>query len=404
MNPRPNVDLVWFAAGGGHRAAALALEQAIHEQGRPWNVRCVNLTEVLDPSEVFRRTTGLAPEDLYNKRLASGFTLGLKQELKLLQGGIRLAHRLLVQRLAVHWRATRPDVVVSLIPNFNRALHDSLAMACPTAPFMTVMTDMADHPPHFWIEPDTAQHIVCGTGHALQQALAAGVPDHRVHRVDGMILRPEFHRAAQAGNDPADAQARAARRIAVGLPANGPVGLVLFGGTGSRAMLRIESALHDQPLILMCGRNEALATALRAQATLPAPGGGPRARRAVVGFTGEVAQWMRMADYFIGKPGPGSLSEAVQCGLPTLVTRNAMTMPQERWNTVWIEQQGVGIVLRRFADVRGAVTQLLDRLPDYQARVQAVHNAAVFQVPGLIAARLAERTGPEGVAFHQAVA
>jgi hypothetical protein len=90
--------------------------------------------------------------------------------------------------------------------------------------------------------------------------------------------------------------------------------------------------------------------------------------------------------------------------LPTLVTRNAMTMPQERWNTVWIEQQGVGIVLRRFADVRDAVTQLLDRLPDYQARVQAVHNAAVFQVPGLIAARLAERTGPEGVAFHQAVA
>ena len=43
-----NVDLVWFNAGGGHRAAAQALEQVIHAQGRPWRVRKVNLTEVLE--------------------------------------------------------------------------------------------------------------------------------------------------------------------------------------------------------------------------------------------------------------------------------------------------------------------------------------------------------------------
>jgi hypothetical protein len=53
---------------------------------------------------------------------------------------------------------------------------------------------------------------------------------------------------------------------------------------------------------------------------------------------------MRCADFFIGKPGPGSLSEAVQMGLPVLVTRNAWTMPQERWNTEWVQAQGVGVV------------------------------------------------------------
>ena len=78
------VDLVWFNAGGGHRAAALALEQVMRSQARPWQVRRVNLTEVLDPSGLFRRITGIEPEDLYNKRLASGFTLGLPQELNLL--------------------------------------------------------------------------------------------------------------------------------------------------------------------------------------------------------------------------------------------------------------------------------------------------------------------------------
>ena len=82
-----NVDLVWFNAGGGHRAAAQALEQVMHAQGRPWHVRKVNLTEVVDPTGRFKRLTGIEPEDVYNKRLATGFTLGLAQELKLLQGG-----------------------------------------------------------------------------------------------------------------------------------------------------------------------------------------------------------------------------------------------------------------------------------------------------------------------------
>jgi 1,2-diacylglycerol 3-beta-galactosyltransferase len=383
---RPHVDLVWFAAGGGHRAAAQALQQSIAEQGRPWNVRLVNLTEVLDPTGLFERTLGFAPEDIYNKRLATGFTLGLAQELKLLQAGIRLAHRALVQRLAAHWRRTEPDIVVSLIPNFNRALHDALALACPDAPFVTVMTDMADHPPSFWIEPGTQQHIVCGTGHAVAQALAAGVPVRQVHRVDGMVLRPSFHRPALPGGAMAE---RASQRRAAGLPEQGPVGLVLFGGTGSRVMRRIETALHDMPLVLMCGRNAELAEALRAQAARPAPGGGARAPRAIVGFTPDVAHWMRLSDYFIGKPGPGSISEAVQCGLPVIVTRNAMTMPQERWNTVWVREQGVGLVLRRYADVRAAAQRIAAELPAWRERVAQVHNDAARQVPGVIAARLA---------------
>lgn len=47
----------------------------------------------------------------------------------------------MVQRLAAHWESTRPDLVVSLIPNFNRALHDGLILACPGVPFVTVLTD-----------------------------------------------------------------------------------------------------------------------------------------------------------------------------------------------------------------------------------------------------------------------
>jgi hypothetical protein len=362
------VDLVWFNAGGGHRAAARALEQAICDQRRPWRVRKVNLTEVLDSGGLFRRLTGMEPEDLYNKRLASGFTLGLTQELKLLQGAIRLAHAGLVQRLAAHWRRTRPDLVVSLIPNFNRALHDGLALACPGVPYVTMLTDMADHPPHFWIEPDLAQHVVCGTEHAVAQALAAGCEPGRVHRSSGMILRPEFYVQA-----PVD---RAAERRQVGLDAATPTGLVLFGGTGSRAMTRIAARLSDTPLILMCGRNEALAAELRNQSA--------RAPRVVVGFTSEVARWMQLADFFIGKPGPGSLSEAVQQGLPVIVTLNPWTMPQERWNTEWVREHGLGVVHRSFRTVRSAVDEIVQHLPEYRSRVRALDNRAVFEVPQIL--------------------
>jgi len=394
---QPVIDLVYFNAGGGHRAAAQALAQAIAQQDRPWQVRLVNLTEVLDPQGLFRRLTGIEPEDLYNKRLASGFTLGLAQELKLLQALIRMMHPTLVQRLAAHWRATRPDLVVSLIPNFNRALGESLALARPGVRFATVLTDMADHPPHFWIEPTVRQELVCGTGRAVQQALAAGCDPARVHRVHGMLLRPAFHAAAATLRVPQ--WDRAAARRAAGLPPQAPVGLVLFGGTGSRVMRRIAQALPQLPLVLMCGRNTALARSLR---ELPSPPGG--APRVVVEYTSDVARWMALADLFIGKPGPGSLSEAVLMGLPVIVTRNAWTMPQERWNTEWVQQQGLGVVLRRYADVAHGVAQVLRDLPALRERVRAVRHDAVFELPSLLAQWLPPQAEPSAPAAVDAAA
>src|SRR5579871_3771007 len=53
------LDLVYFNAGGGHRAAATALEAVIRQQGRPWEVRLVNLMSLLDPKDVFKKTTGM---------------------------------------------------------------------------------------------------------------------------------------------------------------------------------------------------------------------------------------------------------------------------------------------------------------------------------------------------------
>jgi hypothetical protein len=364
-----NIDLIYFNAGGGHRAAAEALREVMGGEGSPWQVRLLNLFELLDPQDLFHRITRMRPEDYYNHRLARGWTLGLGQELKLLQAAIRLAHPRLVQRLQQHWHRSPPDLAVSLVPNFNLALSHSLQAVQPGVPFVTVLTDLADHPPSFWIERGASQHVICGTDRAMQQARDLGVVERHLHRTTGMILRPSFYRPPTL--------ARAAARRALGLDESTPTGVVLFGGQGSSAMLDIAQSLPDVPLILMCGHNQALAERLHTQAAA--------APRVVVGYTSDVAQYLRLGDFFIGKPGPGSLSEALHCGLPVIVTRNAWTMPQERYNTDWVCEQRVGLVLKSFKGLGPAVASMLETLPEWAARVGRLRNRALFEVPEILA-------------------
>jgi hypothetical protein len=318
------------------------------------------------------------PEDVYNKRLARGWTLGLAQELKLLQGMIRWGHAALVRQMQQHWLATEPDMVVSLIPNFNRATCEALASTLPGVPYVTVLTDLADYPPAFWIEEGLEQHLVCGSPKAVEQARAAGCAEERIHASSGMMIRSSFYDAR-----PID---RRAERIRLGLDPDRPTGVVLFGGQGSKAMLGIAKRLPDTQLILACGHNAKLAQALRA---LPS-----QAPRSVLEFTPDVAHYMALADFFIGKPGPGSLSEAVQMHLPVIVVRNRWTLPQERYNAQWVKEQGVGLVCRSFAQVDDAVEELIGRLDRYRAATRKVRNRAVFELPVILQGILARAETP----------
>src|SRR5271154_4870053 len=86
------IDFLFFDAGGGHRSAATALKAVIDRQNLPWDVRMVNIQEILDSLDVFRKVTGIRLEDIYNKMLAKGWTLGSAQGLMFMQGVVRLYH------------------------------------------------------------------------------------------------------------------------------------------------------------------------------------------------------------------------------------------------------------------------------------------------------------------------
>ena len=106
----------------------------------------------------------------------------------------------------------------------------------------------------------------------------------------------------------------------------------------------------------------------------------------VEGFTAQVRHYMRLSDFFIGKPGPGSISEALVMGLPVIVQCDNWTLPQERFNARWIAQKEVGMTIRNFRNIRAAVRNLLHPMAfaRYRANVVKLRNRAVFEVPDIL--------------------
>lgn len=370
MASQKRVDIIFFDAGGGHRAAANALKLSIEKQGYPWDVRLVNLQEVLDAIDIFRQVFRLRLEDVYNLLLRKGWTLGSGLMLHVMHALIWLYHPLQVRLLVRHWKKNPADLVVSVVPNFDRALGEGLRKALPQTPLAVVITDIADYPPRFWIERQK-QTVFAGSAKAEQQARDLGGPETTVVRTSGMVLHPRFY-------EPVDLDRRA-ERVRLGLDPDLPTGLILFGGYGSSVMLQIVRRLAPfagkLQLIAICGKNESLRKKLVA---LNSP-----VKLFVEGFTSQVPNYMHVSDFFIGKPGPGSISEALRMKLPVIVERNAWTLPQERYNADWVRENEVGMVVPNFDSIAEAVRHLLEpaTFAKYRANAAAIDNQAVFEIP-----------------------
>jgi 1,2-diacylglycerol 3-beta-galactosyltransferase len=388
------IHIVYHDAGGGHRNAAVALQTVIAQQQRDWQVELVQFQEVTDKLDILRKLTGIRVQQQYNILLQNGWTLGSVYLLRVLQATIHLFHRPLVNLLEEFWREKPADLLISVIPHFNRQICESWTKVYPGRPFVTIITDLADFPPRFWIEPLKEQFVIAGTEKAAQQARALGHDEAHIFQTSGMILRPDFYAEGQA--DPAEL------RKEMGLQPDLLTAMVLFGGHGSKVMFDItewlDAAHLPLQLILICGRNEDLASKLRARHwKMPVH---------VIGFTKEVHRLMRAADFLIGKPGPGSIAEAMVRKLPVLIECNAWTMPQERYNTEWVREKNVGIVLGSFKNVVDGVKQMLEpvTLEQFRKNVAAQNNRAIFEIPEILAKLLGESQAKSQTAIPAPVA
>ena len=376
----PEVLLFTIDAGGGHRAAANALAAAAEETGAPFRFRVESFQQTLLPLDVLKRATGVSLEDAYNLILRRHANALMVPLLRLMHAGIRVRRRALVRTLAGWLRGQpRPAAVVSVFPNFNGVMRDAIREALPGVPLVVVLTDLADFPPRFWIEPGL-DRVVVGTDEAREQAAAIGIPPERVSRVSGMVLHPRFYRAGGP-----EARGRARAELALG---DGDFAVtLLFGGKGSPEVAPLaQGLLEAEPsfrVIAICGENPALFEQL---APLEARAGGRLLR---LGFTERVAEILAASDLLVTKPGPGSLSEAFHRHVPVVVTRNVHTIPQERFNTEFVRDRGLGLVVPHWRRIPAAVLGLFRDAAGRAAmrdRIGALPpNRAVFEVIDVIA-------------------
>ena len=69
-------------------------------------------------------------------------------------------------------------------------------------------------------------------------------------------------------------------------------------------------------------------------------------------------------------------------------------MAHERYNADWVEEMGVGVVVRNFStELAGAVRAVLapENYVRLRARAVEIRNSAVYEIPDLLAGILANR-------------
>jgi hypothetical protein len=77
-------------------------------------------------------------------------------------------------------------------------------------------------------------------------------------------------------------------------------------------------------------------------------------------------------------------------------------MPQERYNAEWVTENGVGVVLESFKDIRDGVRDVVGRMHTLRTNVERINNRAVFEIPEILEKILAT-PARVGVDFAQHV-
>jgi 1,2-diacylglycerol 3-beta-galactosyltransferase len=397
--------------GGGHRRAAQAVGQAL-ELAYPGRFRAV----LCDPlggagsARLLRWVTGLYGPAV---RLAP-WLWGAAYHVSNSRPAMAVLRRTLLRPAdrpaAAAVAALRPAAIVSFHPLTGMAAVAARDRAAPGAPVVTVVTDLATmhaawkhaHADLVIAPPGNAPGSIARPGPSSEfrgsGTASAGDRGTLTGRGAGASVRwaaagLPVTRGFWAG--PALPRERARLRRSLGLPEQGFVVLLAGGAEGGGGMARRAAAIlrghAGVGVVAACGRNRRLRRRLD---RLAARSGG---RLTVLGFTRDMARWLRCCDVLATKAGPGTIAEAACCGAPLLLTSH---LPgQEKGNTEYVTAARAG---RRVRGVRRLVAEV-GRLRADQAAVEAMRvaaarlgqPAAAADIAGLIAGLVAAGPFPQ---------
>ncbi len=357
--------------GGGHRSAGQAIADAV-ARDFPGKYQ-VTLVDVIARTAIFpfnHAAEWYLPFTTYAEFVwRTLFYLTNNRWLTRLSLGII---RLLIGRsVRPLLREQAPDLVVTVHPVLNEIPQRALRAVGSRAPFVVVVTDLfSAH--GLWFNPSADLTLVSTEG-ARQVGEKWGVLPEKL-RVVGLPVSLEFL---------GDGKSKAAQRAALGLAPDRATVLLVGGGEGMGPIEEIARAIDRArlplQLVVIAGRNRKLYERLRAVAwQIPV---------SVQGFVTNMPDWMRASDLIITKAGPGTISEALACGLPMLLS--GFLPGQEEGNVTFVRESGVGVLREEPAQIARTLGEWLmpgnDTLACFAARArQLARPRAALEIAGIL--------------------
>jgi UDP-N-acetylglucosamine:LPS N-acetylglucosamine transferase len=238
----------------------------------------------------------------------------------------------------------RPRVVVSTNPILMTPISKLMRREYPEIPFVGVVTDLVSvH--RAWVVPNTPL-ILSPTSMASESLIRLGQPPSTI-RETGLPISSKFQ--------PVDPVKKCDLRIKSGLAANKTTILIMHGAEGHHRVFEIVSAIESKfgetvQQIVICGKNDGLRKKLEAK------GFGPHIK--IFGFTNKVGELMQVSDVLITKAGSLTVSEALACGLPPIISEY---LPgQEGGTPEWLVGQGAGWAAYKTEFILAELSRLTD--------------------------------------------
>ncbi len=353
--------------GAGHRSAANAIRNAIsmisEKEQAEWLARQQNKTEeaasvssapptyrieIVDVFEEYSRfplreaMKLYGPTIRYNPKIY-GRIFNTSNDARGVLAVQTVATPLIHNGLIRLFTSVKPDIIVSIHPMLNHITVSTLRDLGLHIPFITVVTDLVSL--HYsWFAPGADAYIV-PTENAKQLYLERGLDPERVH-ILGMPIDPKFTR-------PTDSKLELQRKI--GLEPGRPVVLLVGGGDGAGglqdAVRAISRARLPVQLLVITGRNKRLYAHLqRTKSNLHVP-------VKIFGFVHNMPEMMRASDVIVTKAGPGTISEALACHLPIILS--GYVPGQEEGNVDYVLQNDVGVLAYDAIELIDALRRLV---------------------------------------------
>jgi len=344
----PRILILFSDTGGGHRAAARALTDALKQLDPTCDVTVADPLISQGPA-VVRRLASLYSPMIQRSRAAWGavyHSSNTKPTFAAIRAvfgpGVR---KVIIELVAVH----DPDVLLSVHPLLNHIAHQAILKGGRPRALMTVITDLVDF--HRGWTFSRADLVVAPTELARKVALRRRVPADRV-KLLGLPVDLRFR-------PPAPGEKHALRRR-YGLDEARFTVLVMGGAAGVGNLIKQVRVLawepHQWQVIAVCGRNEKLRSRL-ARVGFATP-------TLVLGFVDNMPELMRASDVIVTKAGPGAIAEALATGVPVLVT--GFLPGQESPNVDFVVEAGFGSFTPRENDLLDEVRVLAEGGPTWQ--------------------------------------